>query len=323
MKKTGIRDLARECGVSKSAVARVLNNQPGVAPEIRKLVLEFARSMNYRNMSHGHFPVVAVLVSGFHYGFYRSRIEQNVREELHRNGCRSLIVTDCDLALLSETVIDGVISICYDDRIAKIWGNLKNLPLVCINDDSRHLDGIFAVRSNPYQSQREIVAHLTSLGHSRIGMLRMDAHYSPRYSKLRYEGFFCAMREVGLEKHAYFQSFRQPAEFECAMFDLLKNPITAVIVMGEGFGAQAAHVLKQFGKRIPEDISLVTQGIPWHSEYLSPPQTCIIQDYEALARNSVAMLKQLMNGDICSGDVVVNSLLRIGSSTAPPCGVGI
>lgn len=125
MKKTGIRDLARECGVSKSAVARVLNNQPGVAPEIRKLVLEFARSMNYRNMSHGHFPVVAVLVSGFHYGFYRSRIEQNVREELHRNGCRSLIVTDCDLALLSETVIDGVISICYDDRIAKIWGNLK------------------------------------------------------------------------------------------------------------------------------------------------------------------------------------------------------
>ena len=134
------------------------------------------------------------------------------------------------------------------------------------------------------------------------------------------EGFLEAMAAKGLESTAFYRTFAEPAEFPDAMDWLLKQQITALIVMGEGYAIQAGHLLKQHGCRIPDDISLVTQGMEYMTEFLAPPQTAVMQDFELLAQKSVEMLWELMRRRTVSEDILIPAKLIIRESTAPPPG---
>lgn len=318
MKKITIRELARHAGVSKSTVSRALNNQQEVAPEVRKHILSLAAELKYCNTALRKSPAIAVISNWAQYGQYRTRLEYAVCQAIEVAGGCPFVVSEKGLELVSEIIFSGAISICSEDRIAGVWSRQKSCPLVCINDFSRHIDQIYTVRSDPKQGQRLIVEHLAGLGHTRIGMMRRDRHFSLRSSHLTQEGFLEAMAAKGLESTAFYRTFAEPAEFPDAMDWLLKQQITALIVMGEGYAIQAGHLLKQHGCRIPDDISLVTQGMEYMTEFLAPPQTAVMQDFELLAQKSVEMLWELMRRRTVSEDILIPAKLIIRESTAPP-----
>lgn len=68
-KKVGIRDVAREAGVSTATVSQVYNNKGEVAPATRQRVLEIGRSLGYRPnaigqaLRSGKSRVIGVVVS--------------------------------------------------------------------------------------------------------------------------------------------------------------------------------------------------------------------------------------------------------------------
>lgn len=70
----------------------------------------------------------------------------------------------------------------------------------------------------------------------------------------------------------------------------------------------------------PDDISLVTQGMEYMTEFLAPPQTAVMQDFELLAQKSVEMLWELMRRRTVSEDILIPAKLIIRESTAPPPG---
>ena len=61
-RKTTLRDIAGELGISISQASRALNRKPDVAPEIRAKVLALANQRNYRNISGKHTKTIGVLV---------------------------------------------------------------------------------------------------------------------------------------------------------------------------------------------------------------------------------------------------------------------
>ena len=137
--------------------------------------------------------------------------------------------------------------------------------------------------------------YLVNRGHRRIGFLR---YTSPKFWKdvRRQTGFLAAMREHRLESTAFVELYSTQSDYN-ALGALLDKKVTAIIAAdGESAGARIQGILQQFGKRVPEDISI----IGWESEqvscFLRPRQTTLAQNFPKLAAESLNLLEHLMNG---------------------------
>ena len=76
----------------------------------------------------------------------------------------------------------------------------------------------------------------------------------------------------------------------------IKANFTAGIIEGENIGFVASNFIQKNGIKIPEDFSLITWGMPDFSEHLYPSITSLIQDFHALADNTIKTLLALWNG---------------------------
>ena len=68
---------------------------------------------------------------------------------------------------------------------------------------------------------------------------------------------------------------------------------------GQSGGLLTAYALSLFGKRIPQDISLISTEISFFSPYSTPPQTTLNPDYPQLAGKAVEVFQALLSGEQC------------------------
>lgn len=95
---------------------------------------------------------------------------------------------------------------------------------------------------------------------------------------------------------------------------------TAFIDIASENGARLIRLIQDCGKRIPEDVSLITFENAAVSGFLSPALTTLGYDYPAMARNAIGlMLQELRNG---SGlhSVKLPTALTVRASTGPASG---
>ena len=91
---------------------------------------------------------------------------------------------------------------------------------------------------------------------------------------------------------------------------LLQKQCTALIVAGEDMAPPVRRALFVLGKRVPEDISLITAET-FRSRFQIPRETTIAQDFPRLAEESVCLLERMIRGDRELGDVSVPYILNI------------
>lgn len=115
------------------------------------------------------------------------------------------------------------------------------------------------------EGARRAVAHLTSMGHARIGMIRTASE--SRTSVRRIDGYRAALGAAGIpfdealvvagttEKHA---GYSEESGYE-AMGTLLavEEPVTAVFCASDAQAMGAWLAIREAGLRVPEDIALV------------------------------------------------------------------
>ena len=121
-----IKDIARLSGVSISSVSRALNDQPGVAPEIRKKVLSIAQAKGYRRNS------LARSLSG------------------QKSGLLGCIISDLDNPLFADTflVLEQMAS-RRNYHVMLCHGRIEDPEIPNLLDflTGQHVDGILAVTS--------------------------------------------------------------------------------------------------------------------------------------------------------------------------------
>lgn len=109
VRKTTLRDIAANLGISISQASRALNRKPDVAPEIREKVLALAKKLNYRNTSGKHVKTIGVLVPWFQYSFdafVDEIITQTRQRKLHM-----IIFPRNDVPALDSQLIDGALAV--------------------------------------------------------------------------------------------------------------------------------------------------------------------------------------------------------------------
>jgi DNA-binding LacI/PurR family transcriptional regulator len=313
-----LEDVAREAGVSRATVSRVVNGVRNVDPTIQDVVRRAIAATGYapnraaRSLVTRRADAVALVVSGAgdepsgdrpggHGGVlgdpFFGRIASGVIGFLRPRGMHPvLMLADSDearkqvVAHLRQRHTDGAVLVSTH-AADPLPGELVAVgtpavlfarpprPLAASYVDLAHQDGA-----------RLAADHLVSRGRGRVGTLTGPLDVPAGQDRLT--GFREAMARHGNPCPAIAEGDFTQAGGERAMARLLaEHPgVDGVFAANDLMAAGALHVLREQGRRVPEDVAVV--GFDDSSAALSarPALTTVRQPVEAMAGEMARLL---------------------------------
>lgn len=312
VRKTTLRDIAANLGISISQASRALNRKPDVAPEIREKVLALAKKLNYRNTSGKHVKTIGVLVPWFQYSFdafVDEIITQTRQRKLHM-----IIFPRNDVPALDSQLIDGALAV--GERISSEWGRQHNIPLVVINNFGWVLDNVSSVMPDADGESRQALEHLIALGHRKIARLRGPVS-TDRERNRGLDEFYRIAGQYGIRESVRNICASSPEEMEMHLRTLLEEGFTAFILIPIEWISRCTKTIRDCGREIPRDVSLIVYEEPAVTPFQSPPLTAFAFDYPELVRKALDQLLQEINGEKGESQIVVPTRLTLRESTGP------
>ena len=296
MKTVNIRDVAREAGTSTASVSRWLNGQPGVSRRTGERIMETAHRLGYRPALQRKTGVIALILPSLRIqslGYYTIELLNAFRQEAAKRGSGVLITALEDAGLLRENMVSGAISFDFLRSIGRSFPNLKNIPLVCLNDPGNPLEEVGTVLTDERAGIRRALQFLREKGHRRIGFLSFQDEKASLANERRVRAF--TEESGGL---AGIEPELPPPTLPVtdAVCAILEKRWSALIIAGEGYEGPVLRTLAMLGKRIPEDLSVITYETP-ESRFRTPRQTTIGQDFPAIAAAAFHLLETMVKGE--------------------------
>ena len=312
VRKTTLRDIAANLGISISQASRALNRKPDVAPEIREKVLALAKKLNYRNTSGKHVKTIGVLVPWFQYSFdafVDEIITQTRQRKLHM-----IIFPRNDVPALDSQLIDGALAV--GERISSEWGRQHNIPLVVINNFGWVLDNVSSVMPDADGESRQALEHLIALGHRKIARLRGPVS-TDRERNRGLDEFYRIAGQYGIRESVRNICVTGPENMEEYLRALLAEGFTAFILIPVEWISRCVKTIRESGREIPRDVSLIVYEEPAVTPFQSPPLTAFAFDYPELVRKALDQLLLEINGEKGESQIVVPTRLILRESTGP------
>lgn len=276
MSKAGIRDVAREAGVSITTVSRALNGYSDVNADTRRRIeevverLNYAPNLNARSMGGMKTKVLAFLVSGLHpsepsgfvfgilSGLYQTAIERNYEFILlTTTGAKQREMNYVQLC--RQRNIEGVLisGLTVEDPY---YHELVNSEIPCVVVDAE-LEGkkVCTISIDNVKASKEAVLYLIKCGHSNIAM--MNGKASASVSGQRYLGYTLALQEAGIMVNSDYVccgNFDETEAYQAAFSFLKQHPeVTAMFCASDVMAIGVMNAAEELGLRIPEDLSVV------------------------------------------------------------------
>lgn len=306
-----ISEIARESGVSKSTVSRVLNGKPDVLPETKQRVLEVVEKYNFQpsvyavSMSQKRCNCIGVVIPhDIDYIFknqYYSEIQRTMLKAAQARGYYVLLLCCRDMKEAINAVkqrrVDGliVVSPLPEHKQAMHTFIESSIPFVTVGK-CQFLSDAYQVCTDNYHGAILAMDHLFSLGHRRIAYIN-GPHFLPSSGE-RYRAYLDAMRAEGAPlAEGLVQEGGNSIEsgFSATEAILATNPdVTAFFVASDYMAIGVEAAIRESGRRVPQDISIVGfDNIPIAAQ-LSPALTTIDQHIEEKGRTCVELLLDLL-----------------------------
>ncbi len=308
--KVKISDIARESGVSASAVSLALNNKPGVSDETRARVLQTARDLGYRGKSsplsrRGRLGTVGLLVKvdpdipPYANPFY-SKVMLGIEEACRSQGIDllfALLPVDDDNrprevpTLAQHESVDGllVVGACIDAGFGRRAGR-PEIPLVLVDSysDNNCFDNVI---SDNFQAAYQIVEYLLRLGHRKIGLLGGDPDCYPSIRDRR-NGYLRAMKDNHHNpvQAGNFNINKTHGQEEAVRLMHANPDLTALFCVNDDVAAAAIRAAQNLGMRVPEDISIAGYDDTYLAANTHPTLTTMHVDTVAMGRAAVHLL---------------------------------
>ncbi len=331
-----IKDIARLSGVSVSTVSRVLNNRPDVSEESRRRVRSVIQNANYipnntaRDLVKTKSDTIGLVVRGVSNPFYIDIITA-IEEKIEQAGYTMVmrqIASDADEIQIGaemerEKRLLGIVFLggCQDYTPERL--KVLNVPFVCCSYSNKYgtleSEQYSSVSIEDQDEAYRAVEILIKNGHRRIAAL-VSATDDGTISQLRFQGYLKALADNGI---AYDPSIvMQTGGFTIAnayntMAQMLENDdvdFTAIFTIADVMAMGAMRALREYGKRVPEDCSVIAiDGIAM-SEYMNPMLSTLCQPVEEMGRKSVSILMDMIEGRSGNRHEVLPTRFRVGAS---------
>ncbi len=264
-----IIDVARQAGVSKSVVSRVMRGETAVSETSRLAVMAAAAELGYRANAVARSLVerrthnVGVVVSDLHNiffaevldGLYAAAAELGYRAFI-TTGNRDAAAEQRALEQLLELRADGVVLAGSRMPAEAIAGAARSVPVAVIGSVLR-LPGVDFVVDDDVRGAKLAVEHLAGLGHRAIALI--DGGSGAGAAERR-SGYMAAMKQAGLASHAQVEpgDFTESGGYEAARRLLGRKRIpTAIFASNDLSALGALDAINEARLGVPDDVSLM------------------------------------------------------------------
>jgi LacI family transcriptional regulator len=309
---TTIRDVARLSGVSPMTVSRVINDSERVSPETRRRVEQAISELGYvpsrlaRGLSRQRTGTLSVIVPDVANPFFTAVVR--AAEEVARRADYHVILCDtrADLSVERDVIeeliahrVEGVVIAPVSDRSATHLQRLADfgVPFVLID---RTVPGVDCdvVLGDSSGGARQLVEHLISLGHRRIGFIVESDDVSTARDRRR--GYEAALNAAGisLDQALVAHAAPDPSGGSAGMTRLLEleERPTAVFTVNNLVALGAIEAVRAAGLDVPDDVAVVCFDDIEFASRLYPFLTAMEQPAQTFGTLGTQLLLERIEG---------------------------
>jgi LacI family transcriptional regulator len=330
-----MRDVAALARVSLKTVSRVVNDEPGVKPEVRARVQEAASRLDYRpnltasnlRRSSGRTRTLGALLQDLSNSFSAALL-RSLEDMARERGVALLAASldedaDRERTLVADLVarrVDGLVLMPATDRQDYLLAELRaGLPTVFVDRPPRGVDADSVTVDNA-GGAGAATRHLVEHGHTRIAYLGDAAEI--RTAADRLAGYLQAMQDSGVPvpEDLVRSGLRTPeaAEQEVVRLLSLPDPPTAVFTSRNTVSVGAVRALRRTGRQ--HEVAMVGFDDFPLADLLEPALTVVRQDVGRIGASVGELLFRRLDGEAGAprSVVIAPTLVVRGSGELPP-----
>ncbi|SEQ54277.1 LacI family DNA-binding transcriptional regulator [Lentzea albida] len=309
-----LEEVAQRAGVSTGTVSRVINNARHVSDKSRRAVEKAISELGYvpntaaRSLATQRRGAVVLAISSddpaLFANLFFAEVITGVNAVLEETDLQLMLVLAASergrarfAKILQSRSADGVMLLALkeNDPLSKM-AEESGLPTV---HGGRSLDRTpqWYVDADNRGGARAAVEHLIAAGRHNIATItgELDTHAGHG----RFMGYREAMVLAGLSDQRVAHGDFSEASGAAGMKLLLDDhpDLDAVFVASDAMAIGALDVLRENGKRVPEDVAVVGFNDVVTARNTQPALTTVRQPIEAMGREMTRMLVRLLNGE--------------------------
>ncbi len=329
-----LKKLAEYLGVSSATVSLVINRSPGAKsiPNVtQERVRKAARELNYRpnlmarSLRQKRSFTIGVIVPEISEG-YAALVMSGIEDFLLEEGYFYLVVSHrhrADLIeeyplILQQRAVEGVIAVdtaCSDTC---------TLPIVSISGH-REVPGVTNIMLDHDVAATLALQHLQELGHKSIAFIKGQDFSSD--TEIRWQSLHTVAKRLGvnmdprLEGQMKSDSSSPEVGYEVTR-EILSHgvPFTALFAFNDTSAIGAIHALRESGRRVPQDVSVIGFDDIQSAAYQNPSLTTVHQPLREMGViGAETLLKRISSTNKAEypKQIVVKPELKVRASTAP------
>lgn len=306
-----IKDVSVKCGVSVATVSKALNDHSDIAEATKEHVRIVAKEMGYfpnssaRALKTNRTYNLGVLFvdeaqSGLTHEYFANVLD-SFKVEAEKDGY--------DITFISKHTghknmsyyehskyrgVDGVVIACIDFSDPGVTEIIHGeLPIVTID---HVFDNRTAIISDNVKGMRDLIMYLYEMGHRKIAFIHgADSSVTQN----RVGSFYKTLGELGITvpdeyvKNGIYHDPDTTAKLTREILELKDRP-TCILFPDDFSCIGGINTIKEYGLRIPEDISIAGYDGILLSQMLDPKLTTLQQDTKALGRSAAEKLITLI-----------------------------
>lgn len=333
MKHVTIKDIARSLCISVSTVSRALTDDKNIRRETREAVLREAERLGYRrnpvamNLKMGRTNTIGVIVPEMHTP-YASQVVAGIQSVLYKNNQKVMIAESDEnpdreresLQMMEEFMVDGlIVSLCSYKHNIETYRRLANegVAIVFYDRIPHGMDDMPQVMVDDNNDSYFMAEHLIRLGCRRIAYL-----YGPDdvYNAVeRGRGYREAMEKFQIyDPQFVVKTGMTFADGAAAMNSLVRQGIEfdAVYAFTDTLAIGAMNRLREFGRRVPEDVAVAGFSGTELSTIVFPQLTTVEPPLTEMGQRAAELvLEKVRNPEAENRKIVLRTEMKCRAST--------
>jgi DNA-binding LacI/PurR family transcriptional regulator len=322
-------DVGALAGVSHQTVSRVINGSPNVRPETRQRVVTAMRELGYRPnsvaraLATGRTNTLGVV--GFDTTLYGpASVLFGIERAAHEAGYLMIVASlkALDASSVSYAVerlllqgVDGILVIAPDQEAADALRHAhSDVPLLAAEAGPADIMPVVAV--DQFAGAVSATRHLLDLGHRNVSHISGPTDWLE--ARERVDGWRTTLESAGAAPPPVLAGdWSARAGYDLGRRLSRDRAVTAVFAANDQMALGVLRAMREAGREVPHDVSVVGfDDIP-ESPYFTPSLTTVRQDFiEVGSRSLRSLVRTIETGERAAPGSRIATELIVRASTA-------